>query len=137
MTTYSTRPIPVPDDRSARFFEAAKQGQLLIKKCPSCGRYLAPQREICDVCGNEALDWAPASGKGTIYSFVHMHQMLHPAFRNEVPYNVIIVELEEGPRFTSNLVGTPDNEINVGLRVEAVFEELSPEVSVPKFRVVR
>lgn len=65
-----------------------------------------------------------------------MHQLLHPAFRDEIPYNVIVVELEEGPRLTSNLVGTPDREIRVGLPVEAVFEELSDEVSVPKFRVV-
>lgn len=131
-----TRPIPVPDERSAEFFKAAKQGRLLIKRCPRCGRSLAPQREICDGCSNEALEWTPASGKGSIYSFVVMHQVLHPAFRDEVPYNVIVVELDEGPRLTSNLVGTPNSDIRVGDRVEAVFEDLSEEVAVPKFRVV-
>jgi uncharacterized OB-fold protein len=136
MTTPNRRPVPVPDERSASFFQAAKEGRLLIKKCPSCSRFLAPQREICDSCGNEALEWTQASGRGTIYSFVIMHQLLHPAFRDEIPYNVIVVELEEGPRLTSNLVGTPNREIRVGLPVEAVFEELSDEVSVPKFRVV-
>lgn len=131
-----TRPIPVPDERSAEFFKAAKQGRLLIKRCPRCGRSLAPQREICDGCSNEALEWTPASGKGSIYSFVVMHQVLHPAFRDEVPYNVIVVELDEGPRLTSNLAGTANSEIRVGDRVEAVFEDLSEEVAVPKFRVV-
>ena len=65
-----------------------------------------------------------------------MHQVLHPAFREEVPYNLIVVELDEGPRLTSNLVGTPDDQIRVGMRVEAVFEQLSDAVSVPKFRAV-
>jgi uncharacterized protein len=130
------RPIPTPDERSAPFFAAAKKGQLLIKKCAGCASYLAPQREMCYVCGGESLEWAPASGKGTIYSFVFMHQLLHGAFKDEIPYNVITVELEEGPRITSNLVGAADSDIKVGLPVEAVFEELSEDVAVPKFRLV-
>jgi uncharacterized protein len=135
MTT-TNRPIPVPDERSAPFFEAAKEGRLLIKKCASCSSFLAPQREMCDTCTSENLEWAESSGRGTIYSYVFMHQLLHPAFRDEIPYNAIVVELEEGPRMTSNLVGTPDRDIRVGLPVEAVFEQVGEEVFVPKFRVV-
>jgi uncharacterized OB-fold protein len=134
--TATSRPIPVPDDRSSPFFAAAGKGQLLIKRCRGCGRSLAPQRETCDACASEALEWAPASGKGTLYSYVFMHQVLHPAFREEVPYNVIVVELDEGPRITSNLVGTPDDQMRVGMRLEAVFEQLSDAVAVPKFRAV-
>ena len=132
----TNRPIPVPDERSSPFFAAASRGQLLIKRCRACGRFLAPQRETCDGCTSEVLEWTPASGKGTLYSYVFMHQVLHPAFREEVPYNLIVVELDEGPRLTSNLVGTPDDQIRVGMRVEAVFEQLSDAVSVPKFRAV-
>ncbi len=134
MTTTTNRPIPVPDERSAPFFAAAKEGRLLTKRCPACERYLAPQRETCDRCMSEALEWAPASGSGTIYSFVFMYQLLHPAFKDEVPYNVVVVELEEGPRLTSNMVGVADSEIRVGMAVEAVFEPLNDDVSVPKFR---
>ena len=136
MTTTTSRPIPIPDERSAEFFKAAQQGRLLIKRCPACGRNLAPQKEICDGCSNEALEWVQAAGTGSIYSFVVMHQLLHPAFKDEVPYNVIVVELDEGPRLTSNLVGAANNEIKVGQRVEAVFEEVSDDVAIPKFRVV-
>jgi uncharacterized OB-fold protein len=136
MTTTSNRPIPAPDERSAEFFSAAKEGRLLIKRCSNCGRYMAPQRDICDACTSEKLEWAQASGKGTIYSFVIMHQILHPGFRDEGPYNVASIELEEGPRIISNIVGTPNGEIRVGMKVEAVFEELAGGVSVPKFRVV-
>jgi uncharacterized OB-fold protein len=128
--------MPTPDERSAEFFRAAKEGRLLIKRCTQCGRSLAPQREACDACTSEALEWAQASGKGTVYSFVVMHQMLHPAFRDEGPYNVAVVELEEGPRIVTNLVGIANGDIRAGMRVEAVFEDLSDEVAVPKFRVV-
>ncbi len=89
--TITSRPIPVPDERSAPFFAAAKQGQLLLKKCSACGHVLAPQREACEYCLGEALEWSPSLGKGTLYSFVLMHQVLHPAFKDEVPYNVIVV----------------------------------------------
>ena len=135
MTTTSNRPIPAPDERSAEFFGAAKEGRLLIKRCSDCRRYLAPQRDMCDACNSEKLEWAQASGKGMIYSFVVMHQILHPGFRDEGPYNVASIELEEGPRITSNIVGTPNGEIRVGMKVEAVFEDLADDVAVPKFRV--
>ncbi len=135
--TSTARPVPVPDERSAAFFAAAKKGQLLLKKCRGCSHVLAPQRETCEYCFGEELEWVPASGKGILYSFVLMHQLLHPAFKDEVPYNVIVVELEEGPRIVSNMVGTPDEELRVGMPVEAVFEDLSNDVAVPKFREAR
>jgi len=132
-----SRPIPSPDPATAEFFRAAKQGKLLIKHCPACGRNLLPQREQCPNCLNRQLQWREASGKGTIYSFVIQHQVLHPAFKDEVPFNIITVELDEGPRLQSNLVGAANSDIEVGARVEAVFEHLSDEVAVPKFRLAR
>jgi uncharacterized OB-fold protein len=132
-----SRPIPSPDAATAEFFRAAKQGKLLIKHCPACDRNLLPQREQCPVCFSRGLEWREASGKGTIYSFVIQHQVLHPAFKDEVPFNIVVVELDEGPRFQSNVVGVDNSEIKVGARVEAVFEDLSDDVAVPKFRLVR
>ena len=114
MSATANRPIPAPDDRSAEFFKAAAEGRLLIKRCTSCGRVLAPQREICDGCSGEQLEWMQASGMGRVYSFVIMHQVLHPGFRDEGPYNVIVVELDEDPRITSNLVGTPSTTASPG-----------------------
>ena len=133
----SNRPIPVPDARSAEFFRAARDGRLLLKRCKRCARMLAPQKEICDACLGEDLEWSPSAGKGSIYSFVVMHQLLNPAFKDEVPYNVIVVEMDEGPRLISNLVGTPNDEIRAGARVEAVFEDVSEDAAVPKFREVK
>ena len=133
MTT-TGRPIPTPDEASAPFFKAAKEGTLLLKYCPNCERYFGPERDICDICFNYQLEWRPSAGKGEVYTFIIMHQITNPAFANEVPYNVLTVELDEGPRIKSNMVGIPDSEIKVGQRVEAVFEDVNDEVAIPHFK---
>lgn len=130
------RPVPVPDPASQPFFDGAKQRKLMLKYCTACDRWLAPASDACDNCFSDQLEWRAASGRGEIYTFGIMHQVLHPGFKDEVPYNVIQVELAEGPRIMSNLVGTPNDQIRVGMKVEVVFEDLTPEVTVPKFRAV-
>ena len=125
------RPVPVPDEASQPFFDAAAQGKLLIKYCPACNRYLAPAADLCDSCFGTDLEWKEASGKGTVYSFIINHQVTHPGFANVVPYNVIVVELAEGPRLNGNYLG-PNDEIEVDMPVQVTFEQIG-EVSVPKW----
>jgi uncharacterized OB-fold protein len=125
------RPTPVPDEASKPFFDAAREGKFLLKYCPTCNRYLTPAAEVCDTCFDYTLQWLPSSGKGTIYSFVLNHQVVHPGFKDLVPYSVIVVELEEGPRVTSTYDG-PNDEIKVDMPVRVTFEELG-DVWVPKF----
>ena len=127
------RPTPVADEASQPFFDAAKDGKLLLKHCAACDRFMTYSAEYCDNCFGLSLDWKEASGKGTIYSFVVMHQVLHPGFAGEVPYNVIVVETEEGPRLQSNLLGTPDSEITVGMLVQVTFAQAG-EVTVPYWK---
>jgi len=136
MTSESGRPLPSPDEESAEFFEAAKQGKLLLRYCQKCDRFLGWDRDICDECHDYQLEWKPASGKGTIYTFTIVHQVITPAFANEVPYNVTYVELEEGPRVKTNIVGVANSDIRMGAPVEVVFESLNGEVTVPKFQIV-
>jgi|SRR5688572_6805803 uncharacterized OB-fold protein len=125
------RPVPVPDEASQPFFDAAADGKLLIKHCAACNRYLAPQAELCDNCLSGGIAWKEASGRGTIYSFVVNHQVGHPGFAALVPYNIIVVELEEGPRLNSNYLG-PNDELAVGMAVKVAFEQAA-EVRVPKW----
>jgi uncharacterized OB-fold protein len=127
----SGRPIPVTDEASQPFFDATRQGKYLLKYCATCKRHLAPQAEVCDSCFGNELEWREASGKGTVYSFVINHQVLHPGFKDLGPYSVIVVELEEGPRITSTYDG-PNEEIEVDMAVKVTFEDLG-EVTVPKF----
>lgn len=125
------RPAPVPDEASQPFFEAAAEGKLLIKHCAACNRYLAPQAEFCDNCLSDAVTWRAASGRGTVYSFIINHQAGHPGFASLVPYNIIVVELEEGPRLNSNYLG-PNDELAVNMPVRVAFERAG-EVTVPKW----
>ena len=126
------RPVPVPDEASKPFFDACREGKLLLRYCPTCNRYLIPSAEVCDSCFDTDIEWRESSGRGTIYSFVLNYQVIHPGFKDLVPYSVIVVELEEGPRFTSTYDG-PNEEIEVDMPVRVTFEDLS-DVSVPKFK---
>ena len=126
--TASNRPLPVPDEASRPFFDAAARGMLLIKQCPTCNRHLAPSAEACDLCFSEAIDWAEAIGRGTLYSYVVVHQAFHAGFAQELPYTVIVVELEEGPRLHGNYRGEDQPGIGMALRVG--FEPAG-DVTVP------
>jgi hypothetical protein len=116
------------------FWDAARRHQLVVQRCAGCGAYRFPPRELCSQCLSRDAEWVPASGRGTVFSFVVMHQAYHPGFADELPYAVVVVELEEGARLTSNVVDCPVGEVRVGLPVEVVFEDASPEISLPKFR---
>ncbi len=131
------RPIPEVDPQLAPFFAAAKEHRLVVQRCAGCGAHRFPPRELCSGCLATASSWVDVSGRGEIFSFNVMHQIYHPAFAADVPYAVVVVKLAEGPKMISNLVDCPVNEIRIGMPVEAVFEAVSPDVTLPKFRRVR
>ena len=127
-------PIPVADEESGPFFEGAKQRKLMILRCTRCGTWRLPGRERCVDCWSTESEWAQASGRGKLYTFGIMHQQYHPAFADVVPYNYAIVELEEGPRLVSNIVGCPNEELRVDMPVEAVYDDVSEETTLVRFR---
>lgn len=93
-----------------------------------------PASEQCSNCLSTLAGWTAVSGRGEVYSFNVMHQVYHPGFAAEVPYAVVVVKLEEGPKVVSNLVGVEPHDIKCGMAVEVVFEKLSDQVTLPKFR---
>ena len=130
-----SKPIPAitPDMRD--FFEGARAGRLMVQKCDSCEKLRFPAHDLCSKCNSTASRWVPVSGRGEVFSFNIMHQLYHPGFAKEVPYAVVMVELEEGCKFVSNLLGIKPHEIRCGMPVEVTFEKLNDEVSMPKFRL--
>ncbi len=126
--------LPTIDDRNRPFWEGAKGRELRLLKCRSCGDYRYQDFKICPSCGDEGADWVAVSGKGKIWSFCFFHKIYFPQFKDKMPYNVIVVELDEGPRIYSNLVGSEDSEMRIGLRVEAFFEDVTEEVTLVKFQ---
>ena len=134
MSTPSARPIPEVSPALAPYFAAARAGRLVVQRCTGCGALRFPPRELCSACLATEAAWQEVSGRGEIFSYYVMHQIYHPGFAAEVPYAVVVVKLEEGPKLTSNVVDCPLDEIAIGMPVEVVFEELSPAVTLPKFR---
>jgi len=127
------KPVPAVTPELKPFFEAAKRHELVVQRCKGCGTYRFPARELCSNCLSREAEWAPVSGRGEVFSFNVMHQVYHPGFAAEVPYAVVQVKLAEGARMISNLVGVKPHEIRIGMPVRVVFEEISDEVTLPKF----
>jgi uncharacterized OB-fold protein len=128
------KPVPAITPELAEFFKGAREGVLMVQKCQDCGALRFPAYEICSNCLSTRSSWVPVSGRGEVYSFNIMYQVYHPAFAGEVPYAVVVIKLEEGPKFVSNLVGIKPHEIRCGMPVEVVFEKLTDEVTLPRFR---
>jgi uncharacterized OB-fold protein/acyl dehydratase len=125
------RPRPAITADNAFFFEGANQHKLLIQRCESCGRLRHPPRPMCPEC--HSLEWNPleASGRGVVYSFVVNHHPQVPAF--DYPLVVALVELEEGTRLVSNIVGVDRSEVRVGMPVEVEFVAFDDELTLPQF----
>jgi uncharacterized OB-fold protein len=136
MSQTVSKPVPVPDDISAPFFDGARQGRLMLQHCAACGMWSFPVRERCPHCFAAKLEWRAASGRGTLYTFAIMHQVMNPGFAGAVPYNIAQIDLEEGVRMTSNVVGIPNAALKIGMPLEAIFEDVDQGVSLPKFRPV-
>lgn len=128
------KPVPVPDEISAPFFDGARQGRLMLQHCTHCGQWSFPVRERCPHCFAASLEWKPASGKGTLYTYTIMHQVMNPGFASSVPYNVSQVDLAEGVRMIANVVGIANTDLKPGMALEVVFEDVGEGVSLPKFR---
>lgn len=133
MTPYA-KPLPQITERNRPFWEAAKRHELRLPRCKECRSWVFPIAPMCQQCWSEDLAWERCSGRGTVSSWVVYHRAFDPSFAEDVPYAVVQVDLEEGVRFISNLVDIAPNQINAGLQVEAVFDDVTPEISLIKFR---
>ncbi len=89
---------------------------------------------MCAKCGSPQWEWAKSSGKGTVFSWTTVMQPMSPQFADVVPYSPVVIELQEGVRMVSWLVDVAPGDIRIGLPVEVVFDDVTPEVTLPKFR---
>jgi uncharacterized OB-fold protein len=122
----------IPED-SEPFFDAAREGRLVIQRCAVCGEHQFYPRKVCVHCGSPHVDWVEASGRGTVHTFTVIHQQGMPGWRDEVPYVAAIIDLDEGVRMTSNVIDTDPAAVSVGLPVEVAFVDEGMYV-LPRFR---
>lgn len=128
------KPLPQPSPTSLPFWAAAKRHALALQRCASCEKFVFYPRTICPHCGAEDLVWQEASGRGSVYSFTVARRPTMRPFEPDVPYVIAIVELEEGPRMTTNIVGCSPEAVHVGMAVQAAFDDVTPEVTLVKFQ---
>jgi uncharacterized OB-fold protein len=128
--------LPSVTAANAPFWEAARRHELLVYRCRSCGAFPVPGGK-CTACGESETEWLKASGRGEVYTFVVFRQPFHPAWAADVPYNAACVKLEEGPLLLTSIVECEHDSLAVGMPVAVVFDDVSPDVTLPKFRPVR
>lgn len=128
------RPLPQMDEESRGFWEACGRHELVVQRCAECGRLRHPPRAVCPACLSSAVEWRRASGLGTVYSVTVTHQNHAPGFRGRLPYVLAVVELDEGVRVMTNVVGCEPDAVRIGMPVEVEWDDVSPAVSLPVFR---
>lgn len=125
-----------PDAITRPFWEACARRELRLQRCAGCGRFRQPPSPGCPRCGSARSDWPLVSGRGTVFSYTVVHHAAVPPLASEVPYNVVVVELDDAPgaRLISNLLDVPPDEVRVGLRVEVAWDVVRDDLVLPRFR---
>jgi uncharacterized protein len=126
-------PLPKRTPVSGPYWDALTRGELWFQRCAVCGNAWLPPREDCPRCLASSWEWERASGSGKLVTWVVYHRAYHPAFESRLPYNVAVVELDEGPRLVTNIVD-PDAGLAADARVELAIED-EHGVALARFRV--
>ena len=129
-----TKPVPRGEDYNGEFYQFCRNHELRFQRCQECATWRHMPRESCQACGSFNWTWERSSGKGQIFSWTIIHRPLHPGFAEDVPYAAVVIELAEGVRMVSRVLNLPLENLRLGLPVEVVFDDVTPEVTLPKFR---
>jgi hypothetical protein len=130
------KPVPETQPWSDKFWEGTRQGELLIQVCKDCQSTIFYPRKFCPECWSGNLDWIQASGKATVFTFSTAYSMVEPKFMDELPYTIAYVDLEEGIRMMTRIVGCDPKDVTFGMPVEVVFHEREG-FFLPYFRPVK
>ena len=132
------KPLPAITTEAKPFWEAAATQKLMMQRCGSCAAYVWTPRPSCVECGSDDLKWTAMSGKGQVYSFTVIRQVVgraaSKAFEPDIPYVIAWIDLDEGPRMISNVIGCPVQDVELAMRVSVIFEQQSPDIWLPKFK---
>lgn len=125
---------PVGSPLAEPFWSAAREGRLVIECCSSCGKYIHYPSAVCDRCLSSSLEWREVGGAGTVESFSTVYRPFSAEFEDDVPYTVALVRLDEEVNLLTWLVEVAPEDVAIGMRVEVVFERVSADVALHRFR---
>jgi uncharacterized OB-fold protein len=130
------KPLPYADAETRPYWEWAKKHELRMQRCADCGELRFPPGPMCPSCNSMRDEWVPMSGTGTIYSWVVVHPPVLPAFQADAPYSVVLVQLDDHPhlRLVGAVIDIANDELAAGIPLEVVFDDVTPEVTLPKWR---
>lgn len=129
------KPLPTLNDENRPFWQGAREGKLRMQRCAGCAHIRFPISHVCPDCLSYEFAWTDLSGRGEVFAYIVYHQLYNKAFAADLPYNVALVQLEEGPRMYSNIVGCSNDAVKVGDLLEVMFDPVTPEITIPKFRL--
>lgn len=127
------KPLPTVSEDGRYYWRACRERRFVLQRCTDCGQHQFPPRVLCSHCGLQSLEWAEGDGAGAVYSFTIVHRPPEPSFQPDVPYVVAVIQLDDGPRMMSNVVGIEPDQMRIGMRVRPVFEEATDEITLLKF----
>jgi hypothetical protein len=127
------KPLPNADNVSAPYWKAGSEGRLLVQECPTCGNRQWYPRAVCTACGADP-EWLECSGKGVVHTFTVVRQFGMKPFRDELPYVIAMVDLEEGPRVMGAVTDCDPDAVQIGMPVEVHFVEAAEDIGIPYWR---
>ncbi len=130
------KPLPTPLPWSRPFWEGCKRHELLIQRCKDCGTNIFYPKLYCSNCLSPNLEWIKTSGRGKVYTFTVVENYAPTDFAQDVPYVVAVIKLEESVQLMSNIVDCKPEQVKCDMEVEVVFEDVTDEVTLPKFRPI-
>ena len=121
------KPVPIPNADTKPFWEACNREELTYQHCEDCGNHQYYPRRICKQCGSENLEWITASPRGTVHSYTVQHRAPTPAFREDAPYIIALIDMEDGIRMMMNIKNCKPEDVHIGMPVRIIFEERGVE----------
>ena len=136
MTSSYKKPLPRPENRGLTkpYWDAIKRHELVMQRCKKCDNFIFYPREQCPTCFSQNLEWAPVSGKGRVHAYTIVYQTAHPAFQEDAPHVLALIQLDEGVRMISNVVGCSPEAVRVDMQVVTEFDDVTPEWTLVKFK---
>jgi uncharacterized OB-fold protein len=128
------KPIPQISEETREYWDGCKRHELRVQKCRDCGTHIWYPQTLCHKCNSWNLEWTTIAGKGAVFTYTVVHHPTGKVWESEVPYVVVIVELPAGIRMVGDLVECNVADVRIGMPVEVVFDDVTPEVTLARFK---
>ncbi|MSP56008.1 MAG: hypothetical protein EXR69_10450 [Myxococcales bacterium] len=127
------KPVPKVEPEAAPYWQSLRDHAMKVQHCDSCGHWYFPPSTHCPACLSADVTWRPVSGRAVVWSSATMHRAYLPAYEGEIPYNLSLVELDEGPRVWTNVVEIPPDQVRIGLNVRVRYDDVTPGLTLARF----